>query len=281
MLIYGIINAILMTLGNTVKFPVVYRSMLRFNVTATTIAAAVVYASDELAYMPFSPLCDNKAALMAVYLVTAAACVILAHPDRLADVLIMDCFYQFLYNTIGSAVIAVLTVIYGAVSGADSNTWFSRYTSTDADYIIRYAALIISFGISLILCRKCLPLILNIRSRLKHLLFVGTVIPVFTFMIIRHIADTDTAQMLSGFLVICYGILLTLMAVSLLVFFISVFLQTKEENRLMQARIEGQNEYYHRVLRLQQELREAKHDLANQLAAYNISQSKETDSGRL
>ena len=70
------------------------------------------------------------------------------------------------------------------------------------------------------------------------------------------------------------------MAISLLIFFINVFLKTREENQLMQAKIEAQNEYYHRVLKIQQELREAKHDLVNQLVAYNISQSAKTDSDK-
>ena len=48
----------------------------------------------------------------------------------------------------------------------------------------------------------------------------------------------------------------------------------------MQAKIEAQNEYYHRVLKIQQELREAKHDLVNQLVAYNMSQSTGADSDR-
>lgn len=46
----------------------------------------------------------------------------------------------------------------------------------------------------------------------------------------------------------------------------------------MQAKTEAQNEYYYRVLKIQQELRETKHDLVNRLVAYNISQSAKTDS---
>ena len=97
---------------------------------------------------------------------------------------------------------------------------------------------------------------------------MGTAVPIFIFMVLRQAIDPDTSQMLAGAMVACYGILLTLMAVSLLVFFI------------IQAKIEAQSEYYHRVLKIQQELREAKHDLANQLVAYNISQNAKTDSDK-
>ena len=267
-----------MTAGTVTKFPLLYKNMLRFNVPVTVINTAVTSSAMELAYLPFSPLCDNAPALLFIYLLSIAATVMLIRFDRLIDMLILDCFYQFFYNILGTAIITVLTAIYGAVTDADMNTWFSQSTSTAADYIMRCAAVAVCFVIALIICLRCIPLIVNMNMKLKLPLFMGTAVPVFIFMVLRHIIDPDTSQMLSGFLVVCYGILLTLMAISLLIFFINVFLKTREENQLMQAKIEAQNEYYHRVLKIQQELREAKHDLVNQLVAYNISQSAKTDS---
>ena len=278
MTIYIVKNSILMSLGNIVKFPLIYKSTLRFNTCLTVIITAIIFGLDEFAYLPFSPLCDNKPALMIIYLLTVLTCIVLIRTDKIIDVLVIDEVYQFLYNVIGTAIIAILTVVYGAISGADISTWFSRSTSTTADFAIRCIATVLAFTISLIICRKCVPLMSNLSKRLKLPLFMGTAVPVFIFMVLRHIIDPDTSQMLSGFLVVCYGILLTLMAISLLIFFINVFLKTREYNQLVQAKIEAQNEYYHRVLRIQQELREAKHDLANRLVAYNISQSAKTDS---
>ena len=276
MITYHIIYALLTTAGTVIKFPLLYKNMLRFNVPLTVIITAVTSSAMELAYLPFSPLCDNAPALLFIYLLSIAATVMLIRFDRL----ILDCFYQFFYNILGTAIITVLTAIYGAVTDADMNTWFSQSTSTAADYIMRCAAVAMCFVIALIICLRCIPLIVNMNMKLKLPLFMGTAVPVFIFMVLRHIIDPDTSQMLSGFLVVCYGILLTLMAISLLIFFINVFLKTREENQLMQAKIEAQNEYYHRVLKIQQELREAKHDLVNQLVAYNISQSAKTDSDK-
>ena len=280
MITYHIIYALLMTAGLVIKFPVLYKNMLRFNIHITIIIATAVYAAEELAYLSFSPLCDNTPALFIIYLLSVAAAIILIRFDRLIDMLILDCFYQFLYNIMGTAIIAVMVAVYGAVTGADMNTWFAQSTSTAADYRIRCIAVAMCFIIALVICRKCKPLMLNMSMKLKLPLFMGTAVPVFIFMVLRHIIDSDTSQMRSGFLVVCYGILLTLMAISLLIFFINVFLKTREENQLMQAKIEAQNEYYHRVLKIQQELREAKHDLVNQLVAYNISQSAKTDSDK-
>lgn len=280
MITYHIIYALLMTAGTVIKFPLLYKNMLRFNVPVTVIITAVTSSAMELAYLPFSPLCDNAPALLFIYLLSIAATVMLIRFDRLIDMLILDCFYQFFYNILGTAIITVLTAIYGAVTGADMNTWFSQSTSTAADYIMRCAAVAVCFVIALIICLRCIPLIVNMNMKLKLPLFMGTALPVFIFMVIRHIVNPDASQMLSGFLVICYGILLTLIAISLLIFFINVFLNTREENQLMQAKIEAQNEYYHRVLKIQQDLREAKHDLVNRLVAYNMSQSTGADSDR-
>ena len=271
MIIYSIIHEAILILGNVVKFPIVYRSMLRFNL-CTTLVIATIGALSDMAAIPFSPLYGNRAAMLIVYFITVLTFIVLIHPDKIIEGLIINCFYQFLYNIIGSALIAMMTAIYGAVSGADISTWFSFSTSTATDYIIRYVSLILCFGISLIICRKCAPLLANVSRRLKHLLFAGVVLPVFIFVVLKHIADPNHTQLFAGPLIICYGILLVILTVSFLVFFISIFVQTKEENRLVQAGIEAQSEHYRRVLGIQQELREAKHDLANRLAAYNVSQ---------
>ena len=281
MTVYATIFAMIMTLGGTIIFPVIFRPVLRFNIVTTTAIAAIVYAAVELAYRPFSPICDNRPALMAVYSMSILIYILLIRTDKIIDALIINCFYEFLYNIIGTATITILTVIYGAASGADSSTWFSFSTSTATDYVIRCISLILCLGISLIICRKCMPLMSNLNRRLKLTLFMGTVVPLLIFMIIRHAVDPNKPWMMAGPMVICYGILLMLMAVSLLIFFINVFLHTREENRLVQAGIEAQSEHYRRVLRIQQELREAKHDLANRLVAYNISQNTDKRQERI
>ncbi len=280
MIIYNIIHEAILILGNGVKFPIVYRSMLRFNL-CTTLVIATVGALSDMAAIPSSPLYGNRAAMLAVYFITVLTFIVLIRPDKIIEGLIINCFYQFLYNIIGTALIAIIAIIYGAVSGADSSTWFSFSTSTVSDYIIRCISLILCFGISLIICRKCVPLMSNVSRRLKHLLFAGVVLPVFIFVVLKHIADPNHTQLFAGPLIICYGILLVILTVSFLVFFISIFVQIKEENRLVQAKIEAQSEYYRRVLRVQQELREAKHDLANRLAAYNISHNTDKKQGRI
>ena len=57
MTVYATIFAMIMTLGGTIIFPVIFRPVLRFNIVTTTAIAAIVYAAVELAYRPFSPIC--------------------------------------------------------------------------------------------------------------------------------------------------------------------------------------------------------------------------------
>ena len=98
MITYHIIYALLMTAGVVIKFPLLYKNMLRFNVPVTVIITAVTSSAMELAYLPFSPLCDNAPALLFIYLLSVAVTVMLIRFDSLIDMLILDCFYQFFYN---------------------------------------------------------------------------------------------------------------------------------------------------------------------------------------
>ena len=270
---YLITNSLLMIFGLTVKFPIVYKPILRFNMWFSTIVVALTYAAVEFAALPSSPVYDRPEAHLILYCISILVCIILARPDRIMEILIMEYFYQALYNILGTAIMAILTVAYGALSGADSTTWFSKSTSTASDYVLRFATLAICFAVSLVICRRCMPLVLNVNRKLKRLLFAGVILPVIIFVTLKVIINPDASQVLAGPLVICYGMLLLMVAVTLLIFFISIFLHSKEENNLIQTRLEAQNRHYHRVLKIQQELREAKHDLVNRMAAYNISGS--------
>ena len=270
---YLITNSLLMIFGLTVKFPIVYKPILRFNMWFSTIVVALTYAAVEFAALPSSPVYDRPEAHLILYCISILVCIILARPDRIMEILIMEYFYQALYNILGTAIMAILTVAYGALSGADSTTWFSKSTSTASDYVLRFATLAICFAVSLVICRRCMPLVLNVSRKLKRLLFAGVILPVIIFVTLKVIINPDASQVLAGPLVICYGMLLLMVAVTLLIFFISIFLHSKEENNLIQTRLEAQNRHYHRVLKIQQELREAKHDLVNRMAAYNISGS--------
>ena len=273
MIIYELLDSTVMALGHAFKYPVIYRPWLRFNVFITMLIAAVVYGIDSLVYTSISPVSENSACLLGTWLLAEIVNILMVRKDKIIDMLILEYFYQFIYNVIGTGLIALNTIIYGIISGAATDMWFSRQTLTDSDYVIRIISAAICFTISLMICRKVSVIMANMQKKLKLLLFFGMVVPMAIFMVIKNVVILTTENMLQGPLVVLYGILLMWVSVCLLIFFVSVFMQTKENNRLIQARIESQNMHYRRVLKAQQELREAKHDLVNTLAAYNISQT--------
>ena len=273
MIIYELLDSTVMTLGHVFKYPVIYRPWLRFNVFVTMLIAAVVYGIDSFVYTSISPVSENSACLLGAWLLAEIVNILMVRKDKIIDMLILEYFYQFIYNVIGTGLIALSTAIYGIISGAAADQWFSTTTSTSSDYVIRIISAAICFAISLMICRKVSVIMANMQKKLKLLLFFGMVVPMAIFMVIKNVVVLTTEVLMQGPLVVLYGILLMWVSVCLLIFFVSVFMQTKENNRLIQTRIESQNMHYHRVLKAQQELREAKHDLANRLAAYNIAQT--------
>ncbi len=271
MLVYEIIDSALMASGHVAKYPVIYKSWLRFNVYVTMLIAAAVYGINEFAYLSVSPVSDNNIVLMLTWLLAEIVNILLVRRDKIIDMLILEYFYQFVYNIIGTGLIAAFTIIYSLLSGEAVSMQFDRLTATGSDFIIRIISTALCFAISLMLCRKCTVIMANLQRRLKLLLFWGMVVPLSAFMILKNLVALTAEDMAQGPLVVCYGLLLAWVSVCLLIFFTSVFLQTREDARLVQIKTEAQNLHYRRVLKAQQELREAKHDLKNRLVAYRMA----------
>ena len=94
MITYHIIYSLLMTTGTVIKFPFLYKNMLRFNIPVTVIITAVTSSAMEMSYLSFSPLCDNAPALLFIYLLSVAVTIMLVRFDRLIDMLILDCLQR-------------------------------------------------------------------------------------------------------------------------------------------------------------------------------------------
>ena len=269
---YSIIYATVFQLPFILSFYFLYKNWLRFSVPATMLTASMIYGLDLLACrLPL--LSEAGWPLAIVSSVVMLIHVVLVRKEYIADTLITYELLALVLNVAASALMAALSFIYSRISGQSSETWYINETSTAADFIMETICVIAGAAFGLIVCRKCIPILQNVRSGLKLMLCMGFVFPLFLFIILSRIFVTEQEQQLGGPLVIAYGILLIVVSVSLLIFFISVFMQTKENNRLIQTRIESQNMHYHRVLKAQQELREAKHDLVNSIAAYSIAKT--------
>lgn len=269
---YSIIYTIVFQLMFVPRFYFLYRNWLRFSLTSTIIIAALIYGFDFLAcHLPLFSEAGWLPTITSSFIILMH--ITLVRKECIADALIIYEMFDLVFNVGATALMAALSFIYSRISGQSSETWYITDTATPADFIMRTICVIAGTAFGLIICRKCIPVLQSVRSRLKLMLCMGFVLPILLFITFSRIFITDSQQYLSGSFVIAYGILIIVTTVSLFIFFVSVFIQTKENNRLMQTRIESQNMHYHRVLKAQQELREAKHDLANRLAAYSIAQT--------
>ena len=269
---YSIIYTIVFQLMFVPRFYFLYRNWLRFSLTSTIIIAALIYGFDFLAcHLPLFSEAGWLPTITSNFIILMH--IALVRKECIADALIIYEMFDLVFNVGATALMAALSFIYSRISGQSSETWYITDTATPADFIMRTIGVIAGTASGLIVCRKCIPVLQSVRGRLKLMLCMGFVLPILLFITFSRIFITDSQQYLSGSFVIAYGILLIVVSVSLLIFFISVFMQTKENNRLIQTRIESQNMHYHRVLKAQQELREAKHDLVNSIAAYSIAKT--------
>ena len=268
---YSIIYTIPLQLPFVLSFYFLYRDWLRFSVPVTIITISLLYGFESFAFV--TSLFDSARPMVIIDVCVMLVSIILIRREHISDILIIDKLLEFVLNVGGTALMAALSFTYSVMSGQTSEIWYNPDPVSVTDMMMKAicAAIAVTFG--LIICKKCIPVLKGVRSSLKLMLCMGFVLPIYLFIAFSRFFITDQQQYLDGFVVIIYGILLIVTTVSLLIFFINIFMQAKEDNRLIQTRIESQNMHYRRVLKAQQELREAKHDLVNTLAAYNISQT--------
>ena len=267
---YSIIYTIPFQLPFVLSFYFLYRDWLRFSVPVTIITASLIYGFESFVFV--TSLFDSARPMVIIDTVIMIVSIILVRTEHIADILIIDKLLEFVLNVGGTALAAAFSFTYSIISGQSSEIWYNLNPVLAADMTIKTAAAAIAVTFGFIICKKCIPVLKGVRSSLKLMLCIGFVLPIYLFIALSRIFITDSQQYLSGFAVIAYGILLIITAVSLLIFFTNIFMQAKEDNRLIQTRIESQNMHYRRVLKAQRELREAKHDLKNRLAAYSLAE---------
>ena len=71
------------------------------------LIAAVVYGIDTLIYTSISPLSENSACLLGTWFLAEIVNILMVRKDKIIDMLILEYFYQFIYNVIGTGLIAL------------------------------------------------------------------------------------------------------------------------------------------------------------------------------
>ena len=81
--------------------------------------------------------------------------------------LILFMIYVFVYNIFGTAIISVLTTVYGLFTGKSNQTWFVAETMTQADVILKAMGIFLGYLVAILICRKCILLLEYLNEREK------------------------------------------------------------------------------------------------------------------
>ena len=181
----------------------------------------------------------------------------------------MMCVY--IYNMIGTAIAAVLTTIYGLITGSSNQTWFTEETMTDADYVLRWIGVVISYAVAIWLARRYMVLLEYLTEREKTIFAFATLGVDSVFSFFTRTVITSAEQMLAGIIVTLYGVYVVWLGVFLALALILPLVRLRSENKKLEQEMRQQYLYYQNVLETQGRLREIRHDLKNRIIAETLA----------
>ena len=191
------------------------------------------------------------------------------------SMLILYMVYAFLYNALAGVIISAMTTAYGIFAGKSNQTWFVGATMTESDFILKWTGALLSYAAAILICRKCIQLLAYLREREKWFFSLGFLITDTVCMLLTRLFATNSAAMLGGFLVAIYAIDIIWLAAFSTLTLVLPLIRLRCENRRLQAQMEEQYQYYRKVLKTQQQLREIRHDLKNRLVAETVARERQ------
>ncbi len=183
----------------------------------------------------------------------------------------MRMIYLFLYNVIGTACMVVYTTGYGYFAAVSNETWLTWPSRTPIDYIFRCITIIPVALFSACIARKSSPLIEKLAKSERAFLILGTVVPNYAFYTFKMLAAEDTTDYYGGIIVIFYGVFMVCIGLCMVIFIEMALIRIRGERKEMQMLMELQNNQYEKICRLQNGVRELRHDLVNHMAAGTLS----------
>lgn len=191
--------------------------------------------------------------------------------NKIVRMMIIQMLYLFLLNAIGTILMVICTTGYGLIAGTSNATWMVRSVSTSVDFFFRYILLIPVGYVSCRIARKGIPLLEKLTKRERLLLMLGTAGPYYAFYAFKLLAAEEASDYYGGIIVIFYGLFLACLALCLLLFIETVLIRLRGERKELQIQMELQKRQYERIRKLQDGVRELRHDLVNHLAVRTIS----------
>ena len=189
--------------------------------------------------------------------------------------LILFMIYVFVYNIFGTAIISVLTTVYGFFTGKSNQTWFVEETMTQADVILKAMGIFLGYLAAILICRKCILLLEYLNEREKWIFSLGYAIADVLYLMGSRTFITSAEKQLGGIWVVLYALYSVWLAALTFLSLALPMIRLRRENRKLQIQMQEQYEYYQKVLETQFQLREIRHDLKNRLVAESVAGEKE------
>jgi len=188
--------------------------------------------------------------------------------------LILFMIYVFVYNIFGTAIISVLTTVYGFFTGKSNQTWFVAETMTQADVILKAMGIFLGYLAAILICRKCILLLEYLNEREKWIFSLGYAIADGLYLMGSRTFITSAEEQLGGIWVVLYALYSVWLAALTFLSLALPMIRLRRENRKLQIQMQEQYEYYQKVLETQFQLREIRHDLKNRLVAETVAREK-------
>lgn len=191
--------------------------------------------------------------------------------EMLTRTMIASVFFNFLYNVVGTIVMLIFVNTYTIITGASNQTWLATTNNTPMDYIFRYMMMPIAGGISCYITYKIAPLLEQLTKTELFWIAMGLIAPMLAFETFKRLAIKSADDYYGGFVIVGYGLLLLVMGTSCILCVLITTFRIGAEKKEMQIRMELQSSQYEEICRLQDGIRELRHDLVNHMAAGALS----------
>ncbi len=263
-----ILEYILMLTAYMIEYWVLFRNWFRFDKRIGMIFIALAGIAEDC-LVDFSGL--SAIGLISVHYIFFGINLIPFKKKMIGNLLIVRMIYLFLYNVIGTAAMVLCTTGYGLFMGTSNETWMTWPSRTPVDYVFRYITLIPVALFSAWIARRGSPLVEKLTRNERILLILGTVVPNYIFYAFKLLVAEDSSDYYGGIIVIFYGILMVVVGLCIVIFIEMALIRIGAERKEMKIRMELQNSQYEEICRLQDGVRELRHDFVNHMEAGVLS----------
>lgn len=206
--LYSMLNSIISIVPFLMMYRFVYRNWFRFDVRIATFLFVMLYI---LEYVYLSRIEISGINRAWIHVLLYAVPLTFFRKEMVTKAMIIDVFFNFLYNVIGTIIMLLLVKGYDILTGTDNQTWMAMDYNTRVDYLFRYLMMPTAGGISCYIAYKVMPLLEKLTKRERLWIALGLAGTTEGFIVFNRLAIKGIDDYYGGIVVICYGLALLLM----------------------------------------------------------------------